>query len=157
MDLVAGDAREILLAIGVEDWTGLADPRRFEAHLPLRGRVDPSWLDLLAQAVRDVAGGDEPGPFSEACLRLDDRRLGGLGGSVDRTVERVDPRWVDDMAMVPDRAIDAVAARWIELISLEECAVEADDKPVIRVLVEDLIDFCRRSQAVEDVLLAWSL
>jgi hypothetical protein len=157
MDLVAGDAREILLAIGVEDWTGLADPSRFAAHLPLRGRMDPSWLDLLARAVRDVGGGDSPGSFSGACRPLEGRHLGGLGRTVDRTVERVDPHWVDEMALVPDRALDAVAARWIELIEFEECEVEADDKPVIRALVDDLIGFCRRSRAAEDVLLAWSL
>jgi hypothetical protein len=157
MDLIAGDAREILLAIGVEDWMGLADPGRFAAHLPLRGQMDPSWLDLLAQAVRDVAGGDSPGSFSEACRPLEDGRLGGLGGAVDRTVERIDPRWIDDMALVPDRSIDAVTARWIDLIECEECEVEADDKPVVRALVADLVGFCRRSRAAEDVLLAWSL
>jgi hypothetical protein len=157
MDLIAGDAREILLAIGVEDWAGFADPDRFTAHLPLRGRLDPSWLDLLAQAVRDVAGGNSPGPFSEACRRLEGQQLGGLGRAVERTVERIDPCWVDEMALVPDRALDAVTARWIELIEVEECEVEADDKPVIRALVADLVGFCRRSRAAEDVVLAWSL
>lgn len=157
MDLVAGDAREILLAIGVEDWDGLADPGRFAAYLPLGGRMDLSWLDLLCLAVRDIGGGDSPGSLSYACRPLDDRRLLPLGGGLDRTVERVDPRWVDDMALVPDRDVDAVAARWIELIDLEECPVDPDDKPVIRSLVAELVSFCRRSQTAGDVLLAWSI
>ena len=33
MDLVAGNSREILLAIAVDDWAGLDDPSRFPASL----------------------------------------------------------------------------------------------------------------------------
>ena len=157
MDLVAGDAREILLAIGVDDWAGLRDPTRFEGHLSLGGRMDPQWLDLLADAVRDVTGSGGPGSFSEACLDLDDRVLTRLRGSVERTVERVDPHWIEDLALVPDRALDAVAARWIELINLEECDVDADDKPMIRSVTGDLVAFCRRARSAENVLLAWAL
>jgi len=157
MDLVAGDAREILLAIGVDDWEGLRDSRRFSAYLPLGGRMDPSWLDLLSSAARDVTGDDAPGSFSEACCPLEDRHLERLRGSVDRTIERVDTHWVDDVALIPDCSFDAIAGRWIELIELEECEVEPDDKPMIRTVVSDLVDFCRRAQTAEDVLLAWTL
>ena len=157
MDLVAGDAREILLALGVEDWHGLRDPARFSAHLPLGGRMDPSWLDLLARAIRDVTGCDEPGPFTEACLPLEGRQLTRLGASVERTVERVDPHWVDDVALVPDRSLDRIAARWIELIDCEECEVEPDDKPMIRSVTGELVAFCRAAQTAEDVMLAWTI
>ena len=56
MDLVAGDAREILLAITIEDWAGLDDRSRFDAHLSLGGGLDPTWLDLFSEAVRSVTG-----------------------------------------------------------------------------------------------------
>jgi hypothetical protein len=156
MDLVAGDAREILLAIGVDDWEGLRDRGRFAAYLPLGGRMDPSWLDLLSDAAREVTGEDTPNSFSEACCPLEDRRLARLRGSVDRTIERVDTHWVDDVALIPDRSLDAIAGRWIELIEQEACDVEADEKPMIRAVVGDLVDFCRRAQTAEDVLLAWT-
>jgi hypothetical protein len=42
MDLVAGDAREILLAIGIDDWAGLHDRTRFFGCLSLGGGMDPS-------------------------------------------------------------------------------------------------------------------
>jgi hypothetical protein len=157
MDLVAGDAREILLAIGVDDWRGLSDRSRFAAHLALGGRMDPSWLDLLALACREVTGGDSPGSFTDACRQLDDRRLARLGSTVDATVERVEPRWVDDMAALHDRRVDAVAARWVELIDCEACAVDAEDKPTLRSLVEELIVFCRLARSAEDVLFVWSI
>ncbi len=156
MDLIAGDAREILLAIGVDDWEGLRDPGRFAAYLPLGGRMDPSWLDMLSMAAREVTGLDGPDCFSEACCPLEDRHLERLRGAVDRTMERVDAHWVDDVALIPDRSLDAIAGRWIELIELEECDVEADDKPMIRTVVSDLVSFCRRAQTAEDVLLAWT-
>ena len=157
MDLVAGDVREILLAIGVEDWEGLRDPGRFVAHLPLGGRMDPGWLDLLARAARDVTGGDSPGPFTDACCPLEGRRLTRLETSVDRTVERVDPHWIEDMAILSDRSLDHVAARWIELIDCEECEVEPDDKPMIREVAGDVVGFCRKARTAEDVLLAWTI
>ena len=48
MDLVAGDAPEILLVIGLDDLAALDDRRRFPAHLALgqRARSD------LARPVR---------------------------------------------------------------------------------------------------------
>jgi hypothetical protein len=157
MDLVAGDAREILLAIGVEDWEGLGDPRRFAAHLPLGGRMDPEWLDLFAGAIRDVTATESPGSFTEACCPLEGPRLTRLGASVDRTIERVDPHWTDDVALVPEWSLDKIASRWIELIDCEDCEVEPDDKPMIRVVAGEIVAFCRKAQTAEDVLLAWTL
>jgi hypothetical protein len=156
MDLIAGDAREILLAISVDDWSGLRDSRRFAAYLPLGGRMNASWLDMFVCAVRDATG-MSPGSFTEACCPLDDRPLARLRGSVDRTIERVDHHWVDDMAAVPDRALDAIAGRWIELIEFEECDVEADDKPMIRSVAGELLEFCRKAAGAEDVILAWTI
>lgn len=36
MDLVAGEAREILLAIGTDDWAGLHDRDRFPVYMVAR-------------------------------------------------------------------------------------------------------------------------
>jgi hypothetical protein len=157
MDLVAGDAREILLAIGVEDWQGLRDPTRFAAYLPLGGRMDPAWLDLFARAVREATGNEAPASFTEACCPLESRSLTRLRNSVDRTIERVDPHWIDDVAMIPDRALGRIAARWIELIDCQECEVEPDDKPMIRSVAGEIVSFCRNAQTAEDVLLAWTI
>ena len=63
MDLVAGNSREILLAVTLDDWAGLADRSRVDAHLSLGGGLDPTWLDLFSEAVRVVTGGDGPADF----------------------------------------------------------------------------------------------
>ncbi|MEO5918881.1 MAG: hypothetical protein ABIQ17_04915, partial [Candidatus Limnocylindrales bacterium] len=60
MDLVAGDSRAILLAIRTEDWTGFDDAARFDAHIALGGAMDPTWLDLFSEAVRDATRADRP-------------------------------------------------------------------------------------------------
>jgi hypothetical protein len=51
MDLVAGDARDIILAFSIDDVAAFRDPDRFVAHLPLDGGLDPNWLDLFPEAV----------------------------------------------------------------------------------------------------------
>ena len=61
MDLVAGDAREILLAhrgrrLGRRSTIG----RGSTPTSSLGGGLDPTWLDLFTEAVRTVTGGDEP-------------------------------------------------------------------------------------------------
>jgi hypothetical protein len=151
VDLVAGDAREILLAVGVEDWAGLRDPRRFVAHLSLGG-VGHSWLDLFSQAARE-SGGDGPEAFGESVYPMDSR----LTPISERTVERVAPRWVDAVAHLADRRLDAIAAGWIELIERSGSAVEADEKPMLRHLAGELVQFCRRAREAEDVLFVWSI
>ena len=75
----------------------------------------------------------------------------------DRTVERVDPDWVDDVALVPEGQLDRVAARWIDLIDCEECSIDPEDKPMLRQLAGELVDFCRKAEGAEDVLFAWSI
>ena len=114
MDLVAGSEREILLAITVEDWAGLEDRGRFDAHLSLGGGLDPTWLDLFAEAVRNVTNGDGPADFIDARRELD-----GPGDAGDRVIERVDPSWIDAIARIPDHDVDAVAGRWIDLVEEE--------------------------------------
>lgn len=153
MDLVAGDAREILLAIGVGDWAALRDPTRFVSYVSLGGGMDQIWLDLFAQAARECTSAGVPRPFSEATCPLESR----LAAISERTVERVDPHWVDDVALLPDSYLDRVAARWIDLIDCEECDVDPEEKPMLRELAGDLVAFCRRAQGAEDVLFAWSL
>jgi hypothetical protein len=106
MDLVAGDSREILLAITVDDWASLDDRSRFDAHLSLGGAMDPTALDLFSEAVRDVTGSDEPMDFIDARRDMD-----GPGDTGERTVERIDPSWISAIARVPERSVDAVAGR----------------------------------------------
>jgi hypothetical protein len=153
MDLVAGDVREVLLAISIDDWAGLQDRRRFCAHISLGGGMEPSWLDHFAHAAREMVGGGSPGPFSDATRALQSR----LVAMSERTVERVDPHWIDDVAGLPDDKLDRIAARWIDLIHCEECGVDSDEKPMLRALAGDLVEFCRSAQSAEDVLFAWTI
>jgi hypothetical protein len=153
MDLIAGDAREILLAIAVDDWAGMRDPARYSAYISLGRGMDPTWLDLFSQAAREAGGGDSPAPFSDSLFRLEHR----LADASERTVERVDPAWVDEVASIPESALDRIAARWIDLIECEECTVDPDEKPMLRELAGDLVSFCRRADGAEDVLFAWSI
>jgi hypothetical protein len=157
MDLVAGDAREILLAITVDDWAGLRDRSRFPAYISLGGGMEPRWLDLFAQAARETTSSTVPGAFGEASCPLESRLQSKLSMLGDRTVERVDPHWVDEVAMLPESKIDRVAARWIELIDCEACEIDAEEKPMMRALAGELIDFCRNARDAEDVLFAWSI
>ncbi|HEX7490806.1 MAG TPA: hypothetical protein VF337_03775 [Candidatus Limnocylindrales bacterium] len=157
MDLVAGDAREILLAISVDDWAGLRDRRRFHAYISLGGGMDPTWLDLFARAVREVMDSASPGAFGDAACPLESRLQSRLSHLGDRTVERVAPHWIEEVAVLPGDRVDRTAARWIELIDAEVCKVEPEEKPMLRALTGDLIDFCRAAADAEDVLFAWSI
>ena len=152
MDLVAGDAREILLAITVEDWAGLDDRSRFNAHLSLGGGLDPTWLDLFSEACRSVTGGADPRDFLDARLELD-----GPGEAGERTIERVDPGWTDAIARLADQDVDRVAGRWVDLIEEEYGEVPREEKPWIRSLAGDIVDFAREADRAPAVLFAWSL
>jgi hypothetical protein len=157
MDLVAGDAREILLALGLDDWAGLRDRRRFDAHISLGGGMDTRWLDLFARAIREITGENYPGPFSDASHPLDGRLHSRLAQLGDRTVERVDPHWVYEIATLPERQVDRVAARWIDLVDTEACPIPSEEKPMIRALAGELVEFCRLAGEAEDVLFAWTI
>jgi hypothetical protein len=152
MDLVAGDEREILLAITVEDWAGLDDGTRFDGHLSLGGGLDPTWLDLFSEAVRNVTSGDGPADFIDARRELD-----GPGDASDRVIERVDPGWIDAIARIPDHQVDAVAGRWIDLVEEEIGFLPREEKPWIRKLAGDIVRFARAADRSSDVLFAWSL
>ncbi len=151
MDLVAGNQRDILLAISVEDWESFDDSTRFDAHLALGGGLDPTGLDLFSEAIRTVTASDGPADFIDARRELDGPETG------DRVIERVDPAWIDTIARLEDRHVDAVAGRWIDLIEEELGFLPREEKPWIRKLAGDIVHFARAADHSPDVLFAWSL
>ena len=153
MDLVAGDPREILLAITMDDWAGLADRSRVDAHLSLGGGLDPTWLDYFSEAARTVTGFHEPADFLDARLELE----GPGPDDGERTIERVDPAWVTAVARISDGSVDAIAGRWIDLVEEELGMLPREEKPWIRELAGQVVAFCRTADAAPDVLFAWSL
>jgi hypothetical protein len=152
MDLVAGDAQDILLAITTDDLAALDDRRRFPGHVALGGGLDPTWLDLFAEAARSVVGTDGPGDFLDARIELD-----GPPNEDAPSVERVDPAWVSAVGRIPERRVDAIASRWIELLEDELGGLARDEKPWIRELAGRLVAFSRAADRAPDVLFAWSL
>ena len=153
MDLVAGDSREILLAVAVDDLASFGDRTRFPAHLAFGGAVYPTWLDLFSQAARGVTGGDDPVDFLEARAELE----GPGDGGGERTVERVDPGWITAVAMLDDRHLDAITGRWIDLLEEEIGDLPREEKPTIRLFARQIVEFARVADRAPDVILAWSL
>jgi len=151
MDLVAGDVRDIVLALSIDDVKAFEDPDRFVAHLPLGGGLDPTWLDLFAEAVRSVTGFDDLTDFLDARIELD-----GAATQVERIVERVDPAWVKTVAQVPEDRLGALAGRWIELLEEELGLLPREEKPWIRDLAGRIVAFCRDSTGARDVVFAWA-
>src|SRR5258705_11515252 len=152
MDLVAGDSREILLVVAVDDLAAFDDRRRFPAPLSFGGAIDPTWLDLFSQAIRAVTGGDDPVDFLEARTELE-----GPGDGSERTVERVDPDWITAIAMLDDRQLDAISGRWIDLLEDELGELAREEKPSIRKFATQIVDFARGADRAPAVILAWSL
>ena len=152
MDLVAGNAPEILLVIGLDDLAALDDRGRFTAHLALGSGLDPTWLDLFAEAARSVTGADGPSDFIDARLEID-----GPADAEEHTIERVDPTWITTVARLDDGDLGAIAGRWIELVEDELGALPREEKPWIRELAGQLVAFCRSADRAPDVLFAWSL
>jgi hypothetical protein len=151
MDLVAGDQRDIVLALAVEDMAGLDDPDRFAAHLSLGGGLDPTWLDLFSEAVRDVTGAREPADFLDARTELAE-----TSATTERIVERVDAAWVAAVAAVTDEQVGAVAGRWIALLEEEQgVRLPREDKPWIRDLAGRVLEFCRAAVEAKAVIFAW--
>jgi hypothetical protein len=151
MDLVAGDPREILLAITMDDWAGLADRSRVDAHLSLGGGLDPTWLDLFSEAVRKVTDSDEPVDFIDARHELEGAQM------TERSVERIDRAWLEVIARLADRDVDAIAGRWIDLVEEDLGELPRDEKPWIRQLAGEIVRFARDSDRSRDVLFAWAL
>jgi hypothetical protein len=153
MDLIAGEAREILLVIGLDDPSAFDDHARFDAHLSLGGGLDPTWLDLFAEAARNVTDSDQPANLLDARLELGEPSE----ASGDRTIERIDPTWITAVARLPDATIDAIAGRWIDLVEEELGVLPREEKPWIRDLAGQVVRFCRTADRAPDVLFAWSL
>ena len=152
MDLVAGDSREILLAVAVDDLAAFEDRRRFPAHLSFGGSIDPTWLDLFSQAARTVTGGDDPIDFLEARTELD-----GPGDAGGRTVERIDRDWITAVARLESHQLDAIAGRWIDLLEDELGHLAREEKPSVRIFAEQIVEFARAADRAPAVILAWSL
>jgi hypothetical protein len=152
MDLVAGSAPEIVSAIGLDDLAAFDDRGRFPAHLALGSGLDPTWLDLFAEAARSVTGDDGPSDFIDARLEIE-----GPGDADEHTIERVDPTWITTVARLADGDVSAIAARWIELVEDELGPLPREEKPWIRELAGQLVGFCRSADRSPDVLFAWSL
>jgi hypothetical protein len=153
MELVAGDAREVLVVVGSEgSRDAFRDPSRFEAYLALGGGMDPTWLDLFAEAVRTVTDQDDPPDFLDA--RLD---LGTTEPVSEITVERVDPAWIDTVARLPDSALDGIAGRWIDRLEEEFGPIAREEKPWIRDLAGQVVGFCRAADRAPDVIFLWAL
>jgi hypothetical protein len=152
MDLVAGDLREIVLSIGIDDLESLDDRARFPAHLALGGGLDPTWLDLFSEACRSVRDSAEPRDFLDARREIDEPTDVG-----DRTLERVDAAWVAAIAELLDDDIGPVAGRWIDLLEEDLGPLSREDKPWIRALAADLVAFARAARSAPDVVFAWSI
>jgi hypothetical protein len=151
MDLVAGDARDIVLALSIDDLAALDDGDRFVAHLPLGGGLDPTWLDLFSEAVRSVTENESPMDFLDARIELEE-----TAATTERVVERVDPDWVVAVAQVPDELTGALAGRWIGLLEEELGLLPREEKPWIRDLAGRIVRFARSAERASDVIFAWS-
>jgi hypothetical protein len=150
MDLVAGDPRDVLLALSIDDAAAFDDPDRFAAHLSLGGGLDPTWLDLYSEAARDLTGGPDPVDFLDARSELDE------AGGTERIVERVDPGWTAAVAALTDELVGPLAGRWIVLLEEELGPLPREEKPWIRDLAGRVVEFCRAAAGADAVIFAWA-
>jgi hypothetical protein len=157
MELVAGDLQEILIVVGMNDADALRDAKRFGAYLSLSGGMDPTWLDLFAEAARVATKRDAPADFIDARNELGGPGDAGSEPTTDLTIERVDPSWISAVAAIPDITLDGVAGRWIDRLEEELGALAREEKPWIRELTGNLVKFCRTADRAPDVLFLWSL
>jgi hypothetical protein len=157
MELVAGDVRDILAVVGADDRDALRDSDRFGAYLSLSGGMDPTWLDLFAEAARGITRRDVPMDFIDARSELGGGEDSNDEPTADLTIERVDPSWVSAVASIPDITLDGVAGRWIDRLEDELGALPGEEKPWIRELAGDLVRFCRMADRARDVVFVWSL
>jgi hypothetical protein len=153
MELVAGQAQDILVVLGTDETDAFRDGDRFRAYLSLSGGMDPTWLDLFADAARVATDADSPSDFLDARSELD----GPDAGDETLVVERVDPAWISAVARVPDGALDRLAGRWIDRLEEEFGELPREEKPWIRDLAGQVLAFCRRADASPDVLFVWAL
>lgn len=157
MELVAGDVNDILVVISTDDRDALRDADRFGAYLSLSGGMDPTWLDLFAEAARQATDQDTPTDFIDARIELGGDPPAAGDPAADLSVERVDPAWISAIAAIHDVTLDALAGRWIERLEEELGELPREEKPWIRGLAGDLVMFCRRADRASDVIFLWSL
>ena len=157
MELVAGDVQDILVLLGSGRSGDLGDGQRFAAYLSLSGGMDPTWLDFFAESARAATNREAPSDFMDACSDLG----GAEGASGEPTselrIERVDPGWISAVAAIPDVMLGGVAGRWIDRLEEELGALPRDEKPWIRQLTGNLVEFCRKADRAPDVVFLWSL
>jgi hypothetical protein len=151
MDLVAGDLRDILLVLTIDDIAAFDDEDRFTAHLALGGGLDPTWLDLFSGAARLATGRDDPVDLLDARTEI-----AGADAPSERIVELVDRAWVEAVAQIDDDRVGPVAARWIELLEEELGPLPREEKPWIRDLTARIVTFARRASGAPDVVFAWA-
>ena len=156
MELVAGDMQTILVVIGTGDRDALSDTTRFSAYLSLSGGMDPTWLDLFAEAARASTERDAPTDFIDARIELAASESAPADGA-ELSIERVEPAWISAVAAIPDATLDGVAGRWIDRIEEELGALPREEKPWIRGLAGDLVRFCRTADQGADVVFLWAL
>ena len=125
--------RRSCVAVVTDDRDGASRPARFDAYLSLGGGMDPTWLDLFAEAIRTVTERDAPGDFIDARIELRWRARGWYARR-RLTVERVDPSWISAVAAIPDTTLDGVAGRWIDRLEDELGELPGEEKPWIRDL-----------------------
>lgn len=152
MELIAGRAPDVVLLVGTDDRVALRDPDRFDAYLSLSGGMDPTWLDLFAEAIRTVTGGDTPSDLIDARIEL-----GPSADDATITVERIEPGWVSAVASVRDASLDAIAGRWIDRLEEEIGDLPGEEKPWIRELAGQIVGFCRQADRSADVVFVWAL
>lgn len=151
MELVAGPAPDILVALETGDRAAFGRGDRFRPYLSLSGGMDPTWLDLFAEAARAATDLETPTDFIDARIEL--------GPSEGRALiaERVEPAWIDAVAAIPERSLDAVAGRWIDRLEEEFGQLASEEKPWIRDLAGRLVAFCRAADRATDVIFIWEL
>ena len=151
MELVAGPAPAILASLSADDRADFDRDDRFRPYLSLSGGMDPTWLDLFADAARLATDLETPTDFIDARIDL------GTSEGPTLSAERVDPAWVGAVAAIPDRALDAVAGRWIDRLEEEFGQLAREEKPWIRDLAGRLVAFCRAADRAPDVIFIWEL
>ena len=156
MELVAGDMQAILVVVGTGDRDALSDMTRFSAYLSLSGGMDPTWLDLFAEAARASTERDAPTDFIDARIELGASESAPADGA-ELSMERVEPAWISAVAAIPDATLDGIAGRWIDRIEEELGALPREEKPWIRGLAGDLVRFCRTADRGADVVFLWAL
>ena len=151
MDLVAGDARDIVLLPSPSTTWRRSTTRTASSRTSRSAAVStrPGW-DLFAEAVRSVTGSEDPTDFLDARVELE-----GAAPSVERIVDRVDPEWIETVAQVPDDHLGPLAGRWIELLEEELGLLPREEKPWIRDLAGRIVTFCRAAAGARDVVFAW--